>query len=417
MATASYAFTPPIQEAKSVSAPKRFYHPELDALRFLAFMLVFCRHIVTGFGLAKAAQSATGSEVHAAVQAATADTVAQHLSPLWLMVQGLAQSFDFGVCLFFFLSSFLITKLLLMEQKSTGTVAIRDFYVRRTLRIWPLYFIFLASVTALSFFVTSIHTPMSRTLATAFFVANWPVVLHGWNGSPIEPLWSVSVEEQFYLIWPNFARLGKKGIVAISLALSLIPFCTLAYLGHRQGTANTEIWPNSLVQCLFFAGGALTAIFGSPEKRKMGFLKRLGFLAGGFVCWLLASGACHVVRTISPGAISLMLGYVLVLAGTFLIFTSFAGMRSSAFPKPILYLGKISYGLYVFHVLFLGLMLKLTLACISQFHIPHASLIMTHTISAVLALGTTILCASLSYRFMEEPFLRLKKRFTVVQSR
>ena len=121
------------------SEPNRFYRPELDALRFLAFMLVFCRHVISAFGLAKKHQAIPGAPMPGAASvAAKVPLATYHLPAVWEVVQGLAQACDFGVCLFFFLSSFLITRLLLIERDSTGRVAIKDFYIRRALRIWPL---------------------------------------------------------------------------------------------------------------------------------------------------------------------------------------------------------------------------------------------------------------------------------------
>src|SRR5882757_1638803 len=79
----------------------RFYQPELDALRFLAFMLVFFRHVIAGFGLARQHQAAVGT----AAVAARLPSAPSHLSPVWQTTQSLAQCCDFGVCLFFFLSS------------------------------------------------------------------------------------------------------------------------------------------------------------------------------------------------------------------------------------------------------------------------------------------------------------------------
>jgi peptidoglycan/LPS O-acetylase OafA/YrhL len=408
----------PVPEKAAPIAANRFYQPELDALRFLAFLLVFCRHVISAFGLVKKHQSISNAPMPGSISsAAIIPHASYHLSPAWEFVQGVAQSCDFGVCLFFFLSSFLITRLLLIERESTGKVAIVDFYIRRTLRIWPLYFFFLAFVTLLSAWIPSIRSTESRIVASIFFIANWPIVLHGFAGTPIEPLWSISVEEQFYLIWPGFARFGKKGIVLVSVLLTIVPICTLIYLGQRHETVNSDLWPNSLVQCLFFAGGALTAVFDRPENRKWGWFKRLFVLLGGFACWMFASGVCHVVRTESPGPISLVAGYLLVLLGTFFIFTAFAGAPFSIFPKAILYLGKISYGLYVFHVLCLALTMKVMFALFARGTPSASTLYIVIIAAALLALGGTMLCAMASYHFLEKPFLRLKKRFTLVRSR
>jgi peptidoglycan/LPS O-acetylase OafA/YrhL len=409
------------QEAREVGGKTagRFYQPELDALRFLAFMLVFSRHVIARFGLAKRHQGVPGSAPAAIVSAANhaSSTASYHLSPAWEIAQSLTQFCDFGVCLFFFLSSFLITRLLLIERGSTGTVAIGEFYLRRTLRIWPLYFFFLAFAVLLSIWIPAVHGGWGRVISSVFFVANWPIVFHGWAGSPIEPLWSVSVEEQFYLIWPGFARLGRKSMLGISLLLMVLAVGTLIYLGHRPGTLTTAVWPNSLVQSLFFAGGALTATLGAPETRRSGPWQRLGLLLGGFACWLVASGACHVVRNASPGPLSLVLGYLFILLGTLFIFLAFAGADPAVFPQPVLYLGKISYGLYVFHVLCLALTHKVLSMALRDTKLGTVELAVFHLVSASLALGLTALCATASYRLLEAPFLRLKKRFTVICSR
>ena len=94
-----------------VPAKQRFYRPELDVLRFLAFLLVFFRH---------------GYEAFA--------------SP---GVRRVGEASGIGLPVFFLLSAYLITELLLREQEKTGTIHLRAFFVRRILRIWPLYFLFL----------------------------------------------------------------------------------------------------------------------------------------------------------------------------------------------------------------------------------------------------------------------------------
>ncbi len=393
--------------------PARFYAPELDALRFFAFMLVFARHVSSGIGFAKKSVDAQHAKILAAGPA-----ISHHVSfSSYLKVQEIAQSLDFGVCLFFFLSSFLITRLLLIERETTGRIRTSRFYLRRCLRIWPLYFFFLAVVISLSGFFPVLHVSSPRLLAAMLFVGNWAAVFHGWDSMAIQPLWSVSVEEQFYIIWPAFARHGRTAIIAASSVLVMISIATLIYFGNRPGTEITATWPNTFVQGLFLAGGALTACFPFPETRWLRTRLRVTFLALGGLCWLVASAVCHIVRTQSPGPVSLVTGYGLVLVGTMLIFNGVAGWSGRPIPKVFLYLGKISFGLYVFHVACLLLMEQATAMLQARWLIGSASPYLAAGISSVLALLLTVVCASLTYHFLERPFLRLKDRFSAIHTR
>jgi peptidoglycan/LPS O-acetylase OafA/YrhL len=398
--------------ARRTTKRPRFYAPELDNLRFLAFMLVFCRHVATSFGTARHAQAISAS---AAALPGLAVIPQGTMSPVWLRVQGAAGAFDFGVCLFFFLSSYLITRLLLIEREETGKVNVKDFYVRRALRIWPLYFVFLGFVA-----VFAHHLPKvtwTRVLASVFFVANWPAVLNGWALSPIDLLWSVSVEEQFYLVWPNCARSGKRGVLAISGVMVALAIGTLCYMGSRPHVLNSAVWANTFVQCLFFAGGAIAGVYVRPETCNIGRLQRILLIGAGFGCWLVASMVCHVAREVSPGVVDLLAGYGLVLVGTFFIFMSFARLNSARLPKVFGYLGKISYGLYVLHVLMLELSISAMHYLVVTIGGRRPPLIELHMASAACALMLTLVFASLSYKYLETPFLQLKKRFTVVPSR
>ena len=412
MATLTYNVldTAPVILAKKAG---RFYAPELDALRFLAFMMVFGRHVLSGLGFVM--KSVNGQQPTSSAAVATLPHHAGWLS--MLKPQDFAQAFDFGVCLFFFLSAFLITRLLLIEKEATGGVAVGRFYLRRSLRIWPLYFFFLALALVASHYSDTLHVSGQRVLAAAFFVGNWAAVAHGWSSMAIQPLWSVSVEEQFYGVWPLFARSGRKAIVMISCLLVIVSLLVLMYYGNKPGSQITATWPNTFVQGLFLAGGALTACFSFPESRWLPNKTRLAFIVAGSCCWLVASAGLHIVRTQSPGALALVTGYLLVLAGTYCIFTGVAGWSAWPVPAWILYLGKISYGLYVFHVACLLIAEHAVPGFLSAWHIRPSSVYLVEMISAALALMLTIVCASLTHRFLERPFLQLKDRFSSVHSR
>ena len=413
MATSTYLAPASTRSTVSTSGTRRFYAPELDVLRFAAFMLVFGRHVATAMGFVK-----KGIDSHAATATlAIANVPHQNGRFGWLQPQEVAQSLDFGVCLFFFLSAFLITRLLLIEREATGTVEVKSFYARRCLRIWPLYFFFLGLVVLLSQMFPVLHVSLPRLLTAVFFVSNWAAVLHGWAGTAIQPLWSVSVEEQFYLVWPVFARYGRRAIITLSCGMVGASLLTLSYFGHRPGSEVTMTWPNTLVQGLFLAGGALTACLAFPERNAWSSQIRIVLLVLGASCWLIASAVCHIARTQSPGALSLVGGYALVLAGTMLIFNGVAGWRSESIPGWLRHLGKISYGLYVFHVACLLLMDQAVKALGASWPAAAISPYISEFFSAVLALLLTILCAMLTYHWLERPFLQLKERFTTVRSR
>lgn len=379
------------QAAESTASARvatRFYHPELDILRFFAFFAVFLHHALphqqafwTGLNV---------PAVPATLLAATGATGA------------------FGVDLFFALSAYLITELLLREKELIGAVDLKAFYVRRVLRIWPLYFAFIALAIGMQFFVPGQVLGWQATLAFSALAGNWWIVLFGFPQSVIFPLWSVSIEEQFYLLWPAVARWVRvPTMAAIATGMLVVATCTRFYLG-THGATETQVWCNTLARLDPIAGGILLAIGlrgGSPAWR---FHTRVALLAGGITTVAIAAVVCQVkadpltTARIAIGYPLAALGAVAILLG---VITASAPLSKSA----LVYLGRISYGLYVFHVL--GLMT-------SDFVVPRGySTFGLYALKIAVALGITVVLSAASYRWIEQPFLRMKKRFTHVVSR
>jgi peptidoglycan/LPS O-acetylase OafA/YrhL len=366
------------------SESSRFYRPELDVLRLGAFLLVFvCLAMPTDV-----AHYERLFKSHIAAE----------------LLAGVFNGGVYGVDLFFCLSSYLITTLLIKEHGLTGTIDVRSFYVRRILRIWPLYFTVLLCVGPLvSIFLPDQHLPWRYLAPFILLSGNWATGLWGFPTSYVSILWSVSIEEQFYLTWPQVMRRWLHHLPKIAWALIAMAFVTRAALVHF-GASRDAIFCNTVARLDPIAAGALIgfALKGRVvvlRSSARALLMLLGIL-GIALCGAFGSGAGPVCLLTYPAA---------TLASVLLLLASI-GIDLSSIPtfvtRPLVHLGRISYGLYVFH----GLSLAITEA------VFHAILRSSHGLQVPCALALTILCATMSYRFLESPFLRLKRRFTHIDS-
>ena len=283
----------------------------------------------------------------------------------------------------------------------------KSFYVRRILRIWPLYFFFLALAAAMTWLVPGQHIGWRAGLAFSALAGNWYIVLVGFPSSVIFPLWSVSIEEQFYLTWPLVVRrVTQSAMVWIAGGLLAVATAARFYLGAQHGLEG-EIWCNTLVQLDPIAAGILIAVLLRGVVPRRSALARAAMTVGGIAC--LASAALYFgIKNDPITTARIVLGYPMVALGGVLLLL--AVLREGGAPSRVLvYLGRISYGLYVFHVL--GLL-------ISDYtvHDQTASLA-RYALRVGVALAVTVALAAGSYRWLETPFLRLKQRFTHVLSR
>src|SRR5579863_571256 len=142
----------------------RYYRPELDALRLVAFLLVFFHHVFR-------------------------DPTASHrIEPIATRIgSSIANACGFGLCLFFFLSSYLITTLLVVELNESGGINVAEFYLRRVLRIWPLYAFGLALGVVYAF-SNSETSDVEMFRYYAVFLGNWFFQNHAWGDNPMTPL-------------------------------------------------------------------------------------------------------------------------------------------------------------------------------------------------------------------------------------
>lgn len=368
-------------QARERRAPtRRFYHPELDVLRFFAFLSVFVHHSMYNF------------------------------------FPTVSRGGAYGLSFFFVLSAFLITELLQREKRATGTVAIVDFYIRRGLRIWPLYFGFLACTVVLYWIVPRYQAPAGMLLCFALLIGNTYIGRNGFPNNPASYLWSISVEEQFYLFWPLLnKKCSRRTLGWIAITTLPVGSCTVLVLSGMGASANLGIWTNSFVEFQFFGYGVLLSLILNGRIPDISLIGRLLLFVTGMALWFAASMWSGVNAFERQRAFGPMVGYHCVGLGCICIFLSLYGVQEHWMPRPLVYLGKISYGLYVFH--------EISLETAESFlrHLQDLTGDLNHVLYGLahVAIGfaITIGLAWISYRYFESPFLRLKEQFTVIRSR
>jgi peptidoglycan/LPS O-acetylase OafA/YrhL len=364
---------------------EEFYHPELDGLRFFAFLLVFIHHAPVLLD-----------------------------NPLFITLHDYGW---IGVDLFLCLSAFLFARLLFMENQSKGDINIRDFYIRRMLRIWPLYFVFLGISFALSVANLGWSTDLTwRILGMALFADNIFSAIWGYNrlfGSA--HLWTIAYEEQFYAVIPWLLRRiftveYKKKLSALLLIFLTFSLAKAVMIYFK--IPHPAIWVLPITHFESILGGLVVGL-GLFDH----YLKRVP----GWLCMTAGLVSTAIVCTQPNGDVigwRLMFTYPLLGLGMALIL--FSVVRDGQwFAKSLLqhtrlaYLGKISYGLYVFHLLAIKYGKQITFALGI---LPRRQVLYPWSVFWV-GLCITLLVSMASYQWLEKPFLRLKKRFTSIQSR
>jgi len=309
----------------------------------------------------------------------------------------------FGVTIFFAISGFLITFLLLKERE-LGRIDVPKFYMRRILRIWPLYFLFLglSLLTAYCYHIGELPGSLPYYL---LFAANVPFILD--TALPfLGHYWSLGVEEQFYIFWPWLIR-GKYDLLK-AVGLFAILFFALRvlfrFIEYRWGYH----LPYLAIQVTRFdcmaIGGIGAILFHRQQARFLGLMMHpVSQLISWLVIVLLLFNRFHTASVIDQELVAVVTVCLII--------------NLSSNPKTLVrldypvfdFLGKISYGIYVVHQLiifyFAKLVNPLTLPLPAKYMVIYSGVI-----------GLTIVVAWLSYTFFETRFLALKDRYSIVKS-
>lgn len=307
-----------------------------------------------------------------------------------------------GVDVFFVISGYLITAILLHEYTQTGWISLLAFYRRRALRLLPAL-----AVLCLVFFCLScavLRNPKqaaAEVAAVVFYMANWTRAVGAGIPKALGHTWSLSVEEQFYMVWPlgilALLRIRPSNRLAIGAVLSLVLLVMFwrAYLTFRGGPVNRLYFGTDTRADEILIGAALALVLSIPRAALW-----LSTIARHL--WFAAAVAVVAVPALLPWFDRRMFyaGYSMVAVAVAIIVTGALddGLLARLLGRPALvWIGRRSYGLYLWHY-------PIMLLCLLEFHVPEGVVL-----TIIEGAGACAL-AGLSYRFIERPALQLRYR-------
>jgi peptidoglycan/LPS O-acetylase OafA/YrhL len=314
-----------------------------------------------------------------------------------------------GVYFFFVISGFLITYLMFTEQASVGSLSVKNFYIRRVLRIWPLYFLvlligFFVYPVIINVFAHGHYTERANLIMYSCFLANYENIHHYSPNGILGVQWSVAIEEQFYLIWPLLFILFDKNKFPVVLLLVTIS-SELFYMSHLNQFK--EQYFNTIGVMRYLSFGALLAwlCYNKPDDVKL-FLSKIPSgvmvliyitaLSSPFLINMLfgANGANNFLNSIIP----------MFFFGFVIIEQNYSNRSFFKFGriKFLNWLGKISYGLYLIHMIAIYMVNFLFSKLLPERFIG---------LQIVMVFAFTITMSAVSYNYFEKYFLKLKDKF------
>jgi peptidoglycan/LPS O-acetylase OafA/YrhL len=313
-----------------------------------------------------------------------------------------------GVDVFFVLSGFLITSLLIGEIERSGRISLASFYMRRVLRLLPALFAVIAVAVVLATTVPGVagSAMESETLkwlwATVFFVGNWPHTFDPNAQGLLQQTWSLAVEEQFYLIWPfvflvAFARIRHFGAFFIVGAAAIL-LMIYSYGLMLHGWSVNRIYFGTDTHCSgLIAGCAIAFLLASgrlPTKPSVRRAFNLATIAGVLLLFAMMRLSNDVNAHVMVPCVSLAVIATAITVVNQIVFP-IRPLRAVLESRLFRWIGKRSYGLYIWHLPIYY----------SLFTVPF---IVRHylTYGAVILFGSSFIMAALSYRYLEQPIIK-----------
>lgn len=372
---------------------RRLHYKDLDTMRFIGFLLVFIMHIKTHFS----------EEINS-------------LNNSYLN-NSLTFGGVIGIELFFTLSAFLITALAIREIEYFGNFNLLNFYKRRLFRILPLYvlvllLIYIGIPKTVEFLAINYHFKFPPLLPHLTFTSNF---FHYSNGADyftgLVILWTISIEIQFYVFWGFIINLVKRNLKNICYIMIIAGASYRLLSGiftELEIFKGFHSYYNTLYYLSDFGIGALIAVHVREKKDLVEYIKSfdknyIKYIYFGAISYLIFSGMFfgnYILATTNAIIFPSIVGFA-IIEQTFSS-NSVYKLRKLKFAD---YLGKISYGSYMFHILVIDLLIfsievwQEGLFGFMKFLLP------------IIAFGMTLTLAHLSYKYFEKPFLRYRREF------
>lgn len=355
------------------------YFNNLDGLRFISFFLVFIHHSYYSFS---------------------------HTLSINIFLEKIFNLGDIGVSFFFVLSGFLITYLLIEEKDKKGQINIPYFYFRRALRIWPLYYLimifgyFILPLFRASFNLAPNEGPNPYLCFT--FLNNFDRLEHTHISSTISILWTVAIEEQFYLIWPLLFYFFKKKLFPI-IILVVILTSSIFRIIYKTDHVYIETHTLGVITDMSMGGAfAFLSYYNLTFRAKIISLSKKTILLLYISTTLLILYRNEIfcndaLFSIKRLIISFLFSFIIVEQN--LSKNSLLKIKNLNF---ISKLGIYTYGLYCYHNIAITIVKHL----FNSFYIWNQFLYQT-----TLALTISIVISMLSYHFFEIWFLKLKNKY------
>jgi peptidoglycan/LPS O-acetylase OafA/YrhL len=373
----------------STQTSQKTYFQNMDILRFIAAYMIVVLHSFFGW------KRYFGNP----------EFINTHTSPgAFNKIENIIHNFTIGVDVFFIISGFLITFLLLSEYEKNGKVDVMKFYIRRAFRIWPLYFLMILVAPLLTYFLME-QSP--GYLLHFLFAGNFDIINQGTKSVATDHLWSICIEEHFYLICPLLiAFIPVKKLPRALLTIILISILFRAYAASYIPNYGSVLYLHTLSRIDILALGSLFGYLFHQKKLEFNHSLPVRLIIYTIFILLLINVDYNECGTFFAAT---MKKYVFVLIAAYwmgnFLFNPDAILSVKNFN--LLHLcGKVSYGIYMFNPVIIYLFLELY----KKYNYTNFPLFI------LLVNVSLVVVTALSYRFFELPFLNLKEKYAVIKT-